>query len=153
MGRAPSGIFKARLHPYAPEEMMQGASSSWRASKMRSPRSSEWTRVVTLQPAAGVRRGSLAGLMMIRAYHAERGRSPKRVLDPRHGPRDEPGLDAPSTGSRRFRFLGGSDRDHPSPEQIANRLLDDDTAAIMITNPNTLGLFEEHLPTIREDGP
>jgi glycine dehydrogenase subunit 2 len=43
-------------------------------------------------------------------------------------------------------FPGGPDG-IVHPEQIAN-LIDDDTAAIMMTNPNTLGLFEKHLPTI-----
>ena len=99
---------------------------------------------VTLQPAAGAQ-GELTGLMMIRAYHQEQGRSPKRVLIPDTAHGTNPASCA-LNGLVAVPFPGGADG-IVHPEQLAP-LLDDDTAAIMITNPNTLGLFETHLPTV-----
>jgi glycine dehydrogenase subunit 2 len=133
----------ARLHPYAPEEMMQGALELMvRLEKALAE--IVGMDAVSLQPAAGAQ-GELAGLMMIRAYHAEHGRSPKRVLIPDTAHGTNPASCA-LNGLVAVPFLGGADG-IIHPEHIAP-LLDDDTAAIMITNPNTLGLFETHLPTI-----
>ena len=133
----------ARLHPYAPEEMMQGALELMvRLEKALAE--IVGMDAVSLHPAAGAQ-GELAGLMMIRAYHAERGRSPKRVLIPDTAHGTNP-ASCTLNGLTAVPFLGGADG-IIHPEHIAN-LLDDDTAAIMITNPNTLGLFETHLPTI-----
>jgi glycine dehydrogenase subunit 2 len=101
---------------------------------------------VTLQPAAGAQ-GELTGLMMIRALHESRGRTPKRVLvpDSAHGTN---AASCTLNGLVSVPFPTGSDGTI-HPDQIAS-LIDDDTAAIMITNPNTLGLFERHLPKIAE---
>jgi glycine dehydrogenase subunit 2 len=99
---------------------------------------------VSLHPAAGAQ-GELTGLMMIRAHHTAEGRSPKKVLipDTAHGTNPAScslnGLTAlpfPMEGSGIV-----------TPEQIAP-FIDDDVAAIMLTNPNTVGLFESHLPRI-----
>jgi glycine dehydrogenase subunit 2 len=83
--------------------------------------------------------------MMIRAYHQDKGRSPKRVLIPDTAHGTNP-ASCTLNGLTAVPFPGGPDG-IVHPEQIAN-LIDDDTAAIMMTNPNTLGLFEKHLPTI-----
>ena len=96
---------------------------------------------VTLQPPAGAA-GELTGLLIMRAWHESQGSTPSKVLipDSAHGtnpascslagyrtvsvPSDERGLVAP-----------GTLRQH----------LDSDVAGIMLTNPNTLGLFEEDI--------
>jgi glycine dehydrogenase subunit 2 len=133
----------ARLHPYAPEELTQGALELMvRLEKALAE--IVGMDAVTLQPAAGAQ-GELTGLMMIRAYHAEKGRSPKRVLIPDTAHGTNP-ASCTLNGLVAVPFPGGADG-IVHPEQVAN-LIDDDTAAIMITNPNTLGLFEKHLPTI-----
>ncbi|HEY2514723.1 MAG TPA: aminomethyl-transferring glycine dehydrogenase subunit GcvPB [Polyangiaceae bacterium] len=133
----------ARLHPYAADDMMQGA------LELMARLENALAEVVgldhvCLQPAAGAQ-GELTGLMMIRAYHQEQGRSPKRVLIPDTAHGTNP-ASCTLNGMVAVPFPGGPDG-IVHPEQIAN-LLDDDTAAIMMTNPNTLGLFEKHLPTI-----
>src|ERR1700722_15502733 len=133
----------ARLHPYAPEELMQGALELM-ARLEKALAEIVGMDAVSLQPAAGAQ-GELAGLMMIRAYHAERGRSPKRVLIPDTAHGTNP-ASCSLNGLVAGPFPGGADG-IVHPEQIAG-LLDDDTAAIMITNPNTLGLFEKHLPAV-----
>src|SRR3984885_10664593 len=133
----------ARLHPYAPEDLMQGALELMTRLE-KSLAEIVGMDAVSLQPAAGAQ-GELAGLMMIRAYHEAKGRSPRRVLIPDTAHGTNPASCA-LNGLVAVPFPGGADG-IVHPEQIAG-LLDDDTAAIMITNPNTLGLFETHLPTV-----
>jgi glycine dehydrogenase subunit 2 len=135
----------AALHPYAPEDLAQGA------LELMARLEDALAEIVgmdgvTLQPAAGAQ-GELAGLMMIRAFHHANGRSPTRVLvpDSAHGTN---AASCALNGLVTVSFPSGSDG-ILHPEQIAG-LLDDDTAAVMITNPSTLGLFERHLPTIAE---
>ena len=133
----------ARLHPYAPEDLMQGALELMTRLE-KALAEIVGMDAVSLQPAAGAQ-GELAGLMMIRAYHQEHGRSPKRVLIPDTAHGTNP-ASCTLNGLVAVPLPGGADG-IVHPEQLAP-LLDDDTAAIMITNPNTLGLFETHLATI-----
>jgi glycine dehydrogenase subunit 2 len=133
------------LHPYAPEAMAQGALELM-VRLERALAEIVGMDHVSLQPAAGAQ-GELTGLMMIRAYHQDRGRSPKRVLVPDTAHGTNP-ASCTINGLVAVPFPGGADG-VCHPEQIA-ALLDDDTAAIMITNPNTLGLFERNLPAIAE---
>ncbi len=133
----------ARPHPLAPEHLIQGALElMWRLE--RALAEIVGMDRVTLQPAAGAH-GELAGLMMIRAYHEAQGRSPKRVLVPvtAHG------TNAASCALNGYTiqpFEAGEDG-VIDPAKVAP-LVDDDVAAVMITNPNTVGLFERALPTI-----
>ena len=133
----------ARLHPYAPERMIQGALElMWRLE--RGLAEVVGMDRVTLQPAAGAQ-GELTGLMMIRAYHLAQGRSPKKVLVPETAHGTNPASCA-LNGMRTVPFPSGADG-VVHPEAVAP-LIDDDVAAIMLTNPNTVGLFEKHLPVI-----
>jgi glycine dehydrogenase subunit 2 len=97
-----------------------------------------------MSPAAGAQ-GELCGLMMIRAYHVARGNPRHKVLipDTAHG-----------TNPASAAFNGYSTVELPSgpdgrlhPEAVA-KAMDEDVAAIMITNPNTLGIFETHIAEI-----
>ena len=133
----------ARLHPYSPESTMQGALELM-VRLERALAEIVGMDYVTLQPAAGAQ-GELTGLMMIRAYHQEKGRSPKRVLIPDTAHGTNP-ASCTLNGLEAVPFKSGDDG-IVHPEHIAN-LIDDDTCAIMITNPNTLGIFERNLPTI-----
>jgi glycine dehydrogenase subunit 2 len=133
----------ARLHPLSPEHMMQGALElMYRLERMLA----EVVGMdrVTLQPAAGAH-GELAGLMMIRAYHEAQGRSPKKVLVPvtAHGTN---AASCSFNGLSILPFEAGDDG-VIDPSKVAP-LLDDDVAAVMITNPNTVGLFERELPVV-----
>jgi glycine dehydrogenase subunit 2 len=97
---------------------------------------------VTLQPAAGAQ-GELSGILIIRAYHlARRDKKRRKVLvpDSSHGTN-------PATGS-----MSGYEVIHVKSDARGNidldelrKLADDETVGLMITNPNTLGLFEEHI--------
>jgi glycine dehydrogenase subunit 2 len=133
----------AQLHPYTPEHAAQGALELMvRLERLLA----EIVGLdhVSLQPAAGAQ-GELTGLMMIRAYHSDQGRSPRRVLVPDSAHGTNP-ASCTLNGLTAVPIPTGSDG-IIHPDQIAS-LIDDDTAAIMITNPNTLGLFERNLPSI-----
>ncbi len=133
----------ANLHPYAPEHTIQGALELMHRLERELAEIVGMDRV-TLQPAAGAQ-GELTGLMMIRAYHESQGRSPKKVLIPVTAHGTNPASCA-LNGLTAVPFPSGEDGvvhlDAVAP------LLDDDVAAIMITNPNTVGLFEKNLPAL-----
>ncbi|MEE8580665.1 MAG: aminomethyl-transferring glycine dehydrogenase subunit GcvPB, partial [Myxococcota bacterium] len=101
---------------------------------------------VSLQPAAGAQ-GEFAGIMMIRAYHEQRGEARSKILvpDSAHG------TNPASAALNRYdviTIVSGEDGIlHP---EAVERLMSSDVAGIMITNPNTLGLFEEHVAPICE---
>jgi glycine dehydrogenase subunit 2 len=102
---------------------------------------------VTLQPAAGSQ-GELTGMMIFNAYHqAASGKRRAKVLipDTAHGTN-------PASAS----LCGFESIPVPSNDQgildarIVSELMDDDTAGIMVTNPNTLGLFEDNIRAVAE---
>jgi len=101
---------------------------------------------VTLQPAAGAQ-GELAGIMMIRAYHEHRGERRHKVLIPESAHGTNP-ASAALNGYQVVPVPGGDDG-ILHPEAVAN-LMDESVAGLMLTNPNTLGLFEEHVVAIAE---
>ena len=135
----------ARLHPYSPESEMQGALELM-VRLERALAEIVGMDNVTLQPAAGAQ-GELTGLMMIRAYHQSKGRSPKRVLIPDTAHGTNP-ASCTLNGLEAVPFQAGADG-IVHPETIAS-LIDDNTCAIMMTNPNTLGIFERHMPVIAQ---
>jgi len=134
----------ASLHPFAPAAGIQGALEvMWRLEQSLAEICG--MDHVSLHPAAGAQ-GELAGLMMIRAHHAAQGRSPKTVLipDTAHG-----------TNPASCALNGLEAKPFPAPNGIVDPaelapFVTDDVAAIMITNPNTVGLFETHLKTIAD---
>ncbi len=133
----------ARLHPCAPPRMIQGALELMYRLERGLAEVCGMDRV-SLHPSAGAQ-GELAGLMMIRAHHQANGRSPKKVLipDTAHGTNPAScalnGLTAVPFPSGKHGIVVAS--------EIA-KFIDDDVAAIMLTNPNTVGLFESELPTL-----
>jgi len=131
------------LHPYQPDELAQGALELlWTLDRWLAEISG--LQRATLQPAAGAH-GELTGLLVIRACHAAQGRDPKRVLipDTAHGTNPASVVMAgyePVTVHSDAR--GGVDL-----EELRG-LLDADVAALMLTNPNTLGVFDENIVEI-----
>ena len=101
---------------------------------------------ITLQPAAGSQ-GELAGMMVIHAYHKARGKARSKVLipDSAHG------TNPASAALCGFKSIPVKSNEQGilSPEIIAG-VMDEDTAGIMVTNPNTLGLFEENIKKVTE---
>ncbi|MGG3469974.1 aminomethyl-transferring glycine dehydrogenase subunit GcvPB [Neobacillus pocheonensis] len=102
---------------------------------------------VTLQPAAGAH-GEWTGLMMIRAYHEANGdmkRTKVIVPDSAHGTNPASatiaGLETITVKSNENGLVDLED---------LRRVVGEDTAALMLTNPNTLGLFEENILEMAE---
>ena len=101
---------------------------------------------VSLQPAAGAQ-GELAGMMMVRAYHQKNGNPRKKVLLPDSAHGTNP---ATSTLSGyEVVSLKSNDLGLLNPQVVKNAM-DENVAALMLTNPNTLGLFEKDILEITE---
>jgi glycine cleavage system P protein (glycine dehydrogenase) subunit 2 len=142
----------AELHPMAPDEVAQGTLQLlWELERALAEISG--MRAVSLQPAAGAQ-GELTGILMIKAYHHGRGETERDevlVPDSSHGTN-------PATASMAgFKTItipsapdGGVDIER------FRAALGPRTAAVMITNPSTLGLFEtrigELLDAVHEAG-
>lgn len=101
---------------------------------------------VSLQPSAGAH-GELTGMLMIRAFHTDRGAPRKKVIipDSAHG------TNPASAALCNYHpvSLKSDARGLISPETLA-AVMDEDVAALMLTNPNTLGLFEEDIVKVTE---
>jgi glycine dehydrogenase subunit 2 len=133
------------LHPYQSEDSVQGA------LKLMVGLSDMLAEIsglpgVTLQPAAGAH-GELTALMVFRAAHAARGDARKKVIipDTAHG-----------TNPASVTMCGWESITIPSNERGEVDLralevaLDTDTAAFMLTNPSTIGLFDSQIVEIAE---
>jgi glycine dehydrogenase subunit 2 len=138
----------AGIHPLQPESTIQGALElMWRLERCLCELGG--FRRVTLQPAAGAQ-GELAGVMMISAWHATEGRSPKKVLIPDSAHGTNPASSA-LNGLTTVPLRTGTDGLlHAAQVAEACAAHKGDVAAVMLTNPSTLGLFEEHLPQIAD---
>jgi glycine dehydrogenase subunit 2 len=101
---------------------------------------------VSLQPAAGAQ-GELTGLMMMRAYHRSQGRAPKKILIPDSAHGTNPASCA-LNGFETVAFETYGGRVDPAVLIRALEAAGDDVAGLMITNPNTVGLYESAMPEI-----
>jgi glycine dehydrogenase subunit 2 len=135
----------ADVHPLAPPEMAQGALELMYQLE-RALSEIAGFDATTLSPAAGAH-GELCGVMVIRAYHQSKGNPRKRVLIPDTAHGTNPATSA-LNGYDVVQLASGPDgRLHPETVAAA---MDEDVAAIMLTNPNTLGIFESHIREIAE---
>src|SRR5688500_3811584 len=136
----------AALHPLTPEHLAQGA------LELMVRLQAILAEIVgmdgvSLQPAAGAQ-GELTGLMMIRALHQSRGRSPRKVFIPDSAHGTNP-ASCTLNGFDAVAFASGP-KGIVEPEALMRGLdqASDDVAGLMITNPNTLGLYESAMPQI-----
>jgi glycine dehydrogenase subunit 2 len=135
----------ARLHPYEPEELVQGALQVMYELERYLAEISGMDRV-TLQPAAGAH-GELTGLLMIRAYHASQGNPRRKVILPDSAHGTNPASSA--LCGYQVVELKSSKEGVMDPQAVAE-VMDEDVAALMTTNPNTLGIFEKHIRAISD---
>ena len=133
------------LHPYTPEHMAQGA------LELAYSLGEELLKLtghaaITLQPAAGAH-GELTGIMMVRKALAARGeqRSVVVVPDSAHGTN-------PSTAALNgYRVVTiASNSDGTADLEALEKVLDEQVAAVMLTNPNTLGVYEPQIDKIAD---
>lgn len=133
----------AAAHPYTPDELSQG---NLRLLKDLEDALSEITGLaaVSLQPAAGAQ-GEMTGLMTIRKCLESRGDARKLVLIPDSAHGTNP-ASAAICGYQVKTIKSGSDGgvDLDNLREVINQ----DVAALMLTNPSTLGLFEENIEEI-----
>jgi glycine dehydrogenase subunit 2 len=136
----------ADLHPMAPDEVAQGTLELlWELEEALAEISG--MQAVTLQPAAGAQ-GELTGILMIRAYHSERGdtgRTEVLVPDSSHGTNP---ATASMAGYTTITIPSASDGGVDVDAFTA--ALGPRTAAVMITNPSTVGLFESRIGELLE---
>jgi glycine dehydrogenase subunit 2 len=136
----------ARIHPLQDESTVQGALHLMHDLQGFLAEISGFD-AVSLQPAAGAH-GEYTGIMTIRAYHQSRGdakRTKVIVPDSAHGTN-------PATAAMcgyKVVTVRSDARGNVDLEQL-RRLADDQTACMMITNPNTLGLFDEGMAEVVE---
>jgi glycine dehydrogenase subunit 2 len=135
----------ANIHPYLPEDLSQGILKLMYELDGFLAEITGMDRV-TLQPAAGAH-GELTGMMMIKACLQARGERRSKVLvpDTAHGTN----CSTSSIASYQMMEIKSNEKGVISSERVAEQM-DEEVAAIMVTNPNTLGLFEEHLVEIAE---
>jgi glycine dehydrogenase subunit 2 len=103
---------------------------------------------VNLQPVAGAQ-GELTGLMMMRAFHTHQGRSPKKVFIPDSAHGTNPASCA-LNGFETVAFPAESGIVDPATLASAIAAAGDDVAGLMMTNPNTLGLYEQAMPQLAQ---
>ncbi|MFH0899342.1 MAG: aminomethyl-transferring glycine dehydrogenase subunit GcvPB [Pseudomonadota bacterium] len=133
------------LHPYQPDSTVQGALALMSALERALCEITGMARA-SLQPAAGAH-GELTGLMVIRAALKGKGRRATKILvpDSAHGTNPASctinGFTAVTVKTGESGIL---DTD------AVKRAVDSDTAGIMVTNPSTLGVFEDHIAEIAE---
>ena len=99
---------------------------------------------ISLQPAAGAH-GELTGMLLFYAYHQSRGAPRSKVLVPDTAHGTNP-ASASLCGYRSVPVK--SNRRGVLSAQAVEESMDEDTAGIMVTNPNTLGLFEENIKAV-----
>ena len=131
----------SQIHPLQPVETVQGALGLMYETQQWLAEISGFN-AVTLQPAAGAH-GELTGVLIIRAYHRSRGddnRTKMLVPDSAHG--TNPASSAMS--GMKIVELPSDDRGNIDLNALKGEC-DDTLAGLMITNPNTLGLFDENI--------
>src|SRR5260370_36026439 len=130
----------AWIHPYQPESLSQGAMEIM-ATLEAALAEITGMDAVTLQPAAGAH-GEFHGILLIRALLESQGNPRKKILipDSAHG-----------TNPATARMAGYAVQNIRSNErgmidvEALVKGVDEDVAALMVTNPNTVGVFEENI--------
>ena len=135
----------ALLHPYTPDEVSQGILKLMYELQTFLAEITGMDHV-TLQPAAGAQ-GELTGMMMIKACLQARGGKRRKVLvpDTAHGTN----CSTSAIASYQMVEIKSNEKGVIPLEEVSEQM-DEEVAAIMVTNPNTLGLFEENLKEIAE---
>jgi glycine dehydrogenase subunit 2 len=133
----------AWAHPYQPEHLSQGCLEIIQTLE-QALLNITGMDAITLQPAAGAH-GEFTGILMIRALQEQRGNPRKKILvpDSAHGTN-------PATAGMvgySVENIESNDRGMVDMERLAKHVTED-VAALMITNPNTVGVFEENIRKI-----
>src|SRR5271165_5902511 len=133
----------AWAHPYQPESLSQGALEVMAALEAALAEITGMA-ALTLQPAAGAH-GEFTGILLIRAYLESQGNPRKKILipDSAHGTNPATAMMAGYSVEN----IKSNDRGMVDTE-VLERVVNEDVAGLMITNPNTLGVFEQNIQQI-----
>ncbi len=101
---------------------------------------------MSLQPVAGAQ-GEFVGLLIMRAYHTSKGNPRKKIIIPDSAHGTNPASVA-AVGYTTVQVKANA-KGVIEPETVA-AVMDEDVAGVMMTNPNTLGIFETHIKEIAE---
>ena len=135
----------ANAHPYLPESLCQG---SLCIMKLLQDCLIEITGMdaITLQPAAGAH-GEFTGILLVRAYHESKGNARKKILipDSAHGTN-------PASAAVCGYQVANLKSNAQGMVDLAEleRMVDEDVAALMLTNPSTIGVFESEIHKIAD---
>ena len=135
----------AWVHPYQPESLSQGAMEIIAALE-RALLEITGMDAVTLQPAAGAH-GELTGMLLVRAMFEARGNPRRTVIvpDSAHG------TNPATVRMAGYELANIASNDRGMIDLTAlERMVDQDTAALMLTNPNTVGIFEVSIRRIAD---
>jgi glycine dehydrogenase subunit 2 len=135
----------ADAHPYRPESLAQGVLEVIDLLQ-RSLIDITGMDAITLQPAAGAH-GEFTGILLVRAWHESKGNARRKILIPDSAHGTNPATAAIcgyQVENLKSNPDGGIDL-----EALA-RQVDEDTAALMLTNPSTLGVFENEIHKIAD---
>jgi glycine dehydrogenase subunit 2 len=135
----------AEAHPYRPESLAQGALE---IIDLLQKCLIEITGMdtITMQPAAGAH-GEFTGILLVRAWHQSKGNARRKVLIPDSAHGTNPATAAIcgyQVENLKSNAQGGIDL------EALERQVDEDTAALMLTNPSTLGVFENEIHKIAD---
>jgi glycine dehydrogenase subunit 2 len=135
----------AEAHPYRPESLAQGALE---VLDLLQKTLVEITGMdaITLQPAAGAH-GEFTGIMLVRAWHESQGNARKKILIPDSAHGTNPATAAIcgyAVENLKSNEEGGIDL------EALGRQVDEETAALMLTNPSTIGVFESQIHKIAD---
>ena len=135
----------AKAHPLLPSSLSQGVLKLMFDLKGFL---SEITGMdaVTLQPAAGAH-GEFTGMLLIHAFHKSKGMKRTKIIipDTAHG------TNPASASLCGFRSIPlKSNKDGILAPKAVSEIMDEETAGIMVTNPNTLGLFEDNIREVAD---
>jgi glycine dehydrogenase subunit 2 len=133
----------AHLHPYQDEADVQGILELLYRLRVYLAEIAGLAEV-TLQPAAGAH-GEMTALMIINAYHESRGQFRRKVLAPDSAHGTNPA--SCTICARESISIKSKSNGHVDLDDLRAKV-DEDTAALMITNPNTTGVFDEQIGEI-----
>jgi glycine dehydrogenase subunit 2 len=135
----------ASVHPYQPEHLSQGALELMHSLEGYLAEITGM-EAITLQPSAGAH-GELCGLLMMAAYFKAEGRPRTKIIipDTAHG------TNPASSHLAGFKVVAiKTEGKGALTADMVKAVMDEDTAGLMLTNPNTIGLFEKNIKEIAE---
>ena len=136
----------ANIHPHQPVKNVQGALHIMYELEQMLLKITGMS-AATLQPSAGSQ-GEFAGILIMKKYHEQNGENRKYIIIPETAHGTNPA--SVSLGGFKAREVKSDNRGRVDFKDLKSKL-DDEVAGMMLTQPNTLGLFEDQIEAISEE--